>query len=42
MAGMDEALMMMVSGNLRVALVTTHVPLKDVSSTLTKEKFIKK
>lgn len=42
MAGMDEALMMMVSGNLRVALVTTHVPLKDVSSTLTKERIYQK
>lgn len=37
MAG-AEALMMMVAGNLRVALVTTHVALKEVSQTLTKEK----
>jgi 4-hydroxythreonine-4-phosphate dehydrogenase len=42
LAGMDEALMMMVSGSLRVALVTTHVPLKDVSSTLTREKILAK
>ncbi|MCT4561184.1 MAG: 4-hydroxythreonine-4-phosphate dehydrogenase PdxA [Crocinitomicaceae bacterium] len=36
MAG-AEALMMMVAGNLRVALVTTHVALKEVSAALTKE-----
>lgn len=42
MAGMDEALMMLVSDNLRVALVTTHVPLKEVSSTLTKERIYQK
>jgi 4-hydroxythreonine-4-phosphate dehydrogenase len=37
MAGQKDALMMMVSGNLRVALATTHVALKDVPSALTKE-----
>jgi 4-hydroxythreonine-4-phosphate dehydrogenase len=37
MAGFPEALMMMVSDNLRVALVTSHVPLADVSKTLTRE-----
>lgn len=42
LAGMDEALMMMVSGTLRVALVTTHVPLKDVSTTLTRDKILQK
>lgn len=42
LAGMEEALMMMVSGNLRVALVTTHVPLKEVSSTLSKERILDK
>ena len=42
LAGMDEALMMMVSGSLRVALVTTHVPLKDVPAALTKEKIVQK
>jgi len=42
LAGMDEALMTMVSGNLRVALVTSHVALKDVSTTLTKEKIVQK
>jgi len=42
LAGMDEALMTMVSGNLRVALVTSHVALKDVATTLTKEKIVQK
>jgi 4-hydroxythreonine-4-phosphate dehydrogenase len=42
LAGMEEALMMMVSGSLRVALVTTHLPLKDVSSALTREKILMK
>jgi 4-hydroxythreonine-4-phosphate dehydrogenase len=42
MAGMDEALMMMVGSSLRVALVTSHIPLKDVSTTLTKEKIFNK
>lgn len=36
MAG-AEALMMMVAGDLRVALVTTHVALKEVSQVLTKD-----
>jgi len=42
MAGMEEALMVMVSGNLRVALVTSHIALKDVNSALTKEKILDK
>lgn len=42
MAGMDEALMMMVSGSLRVALVTTHVALKDVSASLSRERVVAK
>jgi 4-hydroxythreonine-4-phosphate dehydrogenase len=42
LAGMDEALMMMVGQDLRVALVTAHVALKDVPATLTKEKIISK
>ncbi len=41
-AGMDEALMMMVGSNMRVALVSTHIPLKDVSSSLTKEAIYQK
>ncbi len=42
MAGQSDALMMMVSGDLRVALVTTHVALKDVATTLNKEKILAK
>jgi len=37
MAGQKEALIMMVAGNLRVALVTSHIPLADVSKSLTRE-----
>ncbi|MDR9418452.1 4-hydroxythreonine-4-phosphate dehydrogenase PdxA [Gracilimonas sp.] len=33
----DEVLMMLVSGNLRVALVTTHIPVSDVSKAITSE-----
>jgi len=42
MAGQPEALMVMVSGSLRVALVTSHIALKEVSTTLTKEKIVQK
>lgn len=42
LAGMDEALMMMVSGSLRVALVTSHLPLKDVPAALTRDKILQK
>jgi 4-hydroxythreonine-4-phosphate dehydrogenase len=42
LAGMDEALMTMVSGTLRVALVTSHLPLKDVPAMLTREKILQK
>lgn len=38
LAGESEALMMMVSEDLRVALVTSHIALKDVSAAITKEK----
>jgi 4-hydroxythreonine-4-phosphate dehydrogenase len=39
-ANEDNPLMMMVHNDLRVGVVTGHVPLKDVSSVLTKEKII--
>jgi len=42
MSGVDEALMMMVSDNLRVALVTTHISLKEVPNVITKEKIVSK
>ena len=34
MAGIDEALMVLVSPSLRVALVTSHIPIKQVSESL--------
>ncbi len=40
LAGMDDALMMMVSDSLRVALVTSHLPLKDVPAMLTRDKIL--
>jgi 4-hydroxythreonine-4-phosphate dehydrogenase len=42
LAGEEEALMVMVADSLRVALVTTHIPLKEVSTTLTREKIFNK
>lgn len=42
MSGVDEALMMMVSENLRVALVTSHIPLMEVSKKLTREHILAK
>lgn len=42
LSGESEALMVMVSSSLRVALVTSHIPLKDVATTLTKEKILQK
>lgn len=42
LAGEAEALMLMVSGDLRVALATTHIPLKEVSTALSKEKITEK
>lgn len=41
LAGEEEALMVMVANDLRVALATTHIPLKDVSSMISKEKIKK-
>lgn len=38
----NEALMILLNGNLKVALVTTHLPLKDVPSAITKEKIMEK
>lgn len=36
--GVKDSLMLMVSGNLRIAMVSGHQPLKDVASSITKEK----
>ena len=41
-AGLEEALMMMVGSTLKVALVSSHIPLKDVSASLTKEAIFQK
>lgn len=38
----NKALMIMVNDMLRVALVTTHLPIRDVASAITKEKIIEK
>lgn len=38
MCGVDEVVMMLASENLRVALVTTHLPLSEVSAAITPEK----
>ena len=38
----SEPLMLLVSGNLRVAVVTGHIPLKYVSGAITKERIIEK
>lgn len=37
-----EALMVLMQDELRVALVTTHIPIKDIAQTITKELIIKK
>jgi 4-hydroxythreonine-4-phosphate dehydrogenase len=42
LSGMEEALMVMVGPNLKVALVTSHIALKDVSTALTREKVFAK
>lgn len=42
MANVEDALMFMVSDRLKVAVVTGHLPLKDVVQNLTKEKILSK
>ena len=42
LAGEEEALMLMVSSTLRVGLVTSHIPLKEVSETITIDGVAKK
>lgn len=37
-----KALMVLMDGNLRVALVTTHLPIKDVAQAITKEAIVEK
>ncbi|MCH2223250.1 MAG: 4-hydroxythreonine-4-phosphate dehydrogenase PdxA [Crocinitomicaceae bacterium] len=38
LAGEDEALMLMVSSTMRVGLVTSHIPIKEVCETITADK----
>lgn len=40
-AGADHVVMMLVGGGLRVALATTHLPLRDVPSAITRERLMK-
>ena len=42
LAKTEDALMMMVADDLRVALVTTHIPLMEVSKNLSREKIVHK
>lgn len=42
MAGQEDALMLMVSSTLKVGLVTSHIPLKDVPTTITTDKVVDK
>lgn len=42
LSGQEEALMIMVSDQLRVALVTSHIPLMEVGKAITQEKIINK
>lgn len=40
--GGKESLMFLVSGGMKVGLVTNHIPIKDVASKITKEKILEK
>jgi 4-hydroxythreonine-4-phosphate dehydrogenase len=40
--GLKDVVMLMVASNLRVALVTEHVPVKDIASHITKENILSK
>ncbi|MCJ8289142.1 MAG: 4-hydroxythreonine-4-phosphate dehydrogenase PdxA [Crocinitomicaceae bacterium] len=42
MAGQDEALMLMISSTMKIGLVTSHIALKDVSTTVTADKVLAK
>ena len=42
MAGEEEALMILTSDKLRVGLVTSHIPLKDISSSLSTDSIVRK
>ncbi len=40
-AGIDRVVMMLIAGELRVALTTTHLPLKDVATAITRDRLRK-
>jgi 4-hydroxythreonine-4-phosphate dehydrogenase len=40
--GLNDVVMLMVASNLRVALVTEHVPVKDIAANLSKERIVSK
>jgi len=42
LSNVDESLMLMVADDLRVGLITNHLPLKDVAAAITQEKIITK
>jgi 4-hydroxythreonine-4-phosphate dehydrogenase len=42
MANVDESLMLMIENDLRVGVITGHVPVKEISANITTEKIIKK
>lgn len=42
MFGVNDVVMMMCAGNFRVALVTEHIPVKEVAAHITKEKIVSK
>ena len=42
MAGQEEALMLMISSTMKIGLVTSHIALKDVSTTVTTDKVLAK
>jgi 4-hydroxythreonine-4-phosphate dehydrogenase len=42
MAGTEEVLMFLIAGQLRVGVVTGHVPIKDVAGLIIKDKIVKK
>ena len=42
MAGQEEALMLMISSTMKIGLVTSHIALKDVSTTVTVDKVLAK
>jgi len=42
LAGQEEALMLMISPTLRVGLVTSHIPIKEVSAAVTADKVLDK